>query len=117
MVKTILIMTILWLYYVNGGTPNNNQVVCSAFCKPGSCTWFSSDECSSCNSNGWGGSPSCDITDPAYALLDYSGDAGGSIVVTPGAETTKCPGLLAYTTAYGEYKAEDIVTIELLGGT
>jgi hypothetical protein len=117
MVNTVIVIIALLICQVSTGTPNSNQIICSAFCAQQQCTGFSSGECKSCGSFGWGGSPSCDITDPKYALLDYSGDAGGSITVTSGATTTSCTTLLTYTTAYGDYKANEVVTINLLGGT
>ncbi len=118
MVNTIIVIVALLICQTFTATPNSNQIICSAFCAPQiPCTGFSSTDCKSCNPNGWGGSPACDITNPAYALLDYSGDAGGSITVTPGATTTNCPTLLTYTTAYGDFRASDTVTINLVGGT
>ena len=119
-IKTIIIITLLVCQAYTASTPSNTNslIMCSTFCAP-SCTGFTQNDCKSCNSaaKGWGGSPSCDITSSSFYLLDWSTDNGGTIVVDPDTQTTTCPGLLTYTTAFGNYKASDTVTTNLVGGT
>lgn len=122
--KSTLVFIFLLISIVLSATapPTGSQIYCSAFCAPAGCTGYSPADCNNkCNTaRGWNPvSGACDVTNPAFSYLDCSDDAGGMITVSPNVVTTKCPNLTGYLglAPYGEYKANDVVTITLAGGT
>lgn len=90
--------------------------LCSGLCSAGSCTGYSSNDCTACLSS-WIISGSTCVVDPASnnSLVAHSADVtgGGSIVsITPSGSTGSCS-VLAYS---GDYSCSNDFSIALSSG-